>query len=53
MDEQRKNVIAYKSKLENENNIGDFVQNFWLKTTEFGDITIKSVGDFLIKFGYG
>jgi hypothetical protein len=32
---------------------GWFSIEFWLKTIEFGDITIKSVGDFLIKFGYG
>jgi hypothetical protein len=32
--------------LENENNVGDFIMEFWLKTIEFGDITIKSVGDF-------
>ncbi len=25
---------------------------FWLKTIEFDDITINSVGDFKIKFGY-
>ncbi len=34
------------------NNFADFIYEFWLKTIEFGDITIKSVGDFLIKFGY-
>jgi hypothetical protein len=32
--------------LENENNFGDFIMEFWLKTIEFGDITNKSVGDF-------
>jgi hypothetical protein len=32
--------------LENEKNFGDFIQEFWLKTNEFGDITIKSVDDF-------
>ncbi len=32
--------------LENENNFGDLIKEFWLKTIEFGDITIKSVGDF-------
>jgi hypothetical protein len=47
--------------------IGDFLNDFggwkmkiilvivfriWLKNIEFGNITIKSVGDFKIKFGY-
>jgi hypothetical protein len=32
--------------MENKKNFGDFKKEFWLKTIEFGDITIKSVGDF-------
>jgi hypothetical protein len=32
--------------LENEKNFGDCIYKFWLKTIDFGNITIKSVGDF-------
>jgi hypothetical protein len=28
-----------------------FYEGFWFKTIEFGDINIKSVDDFKIKFG--
>ncbi len=38
-------------RLENEKKFGDIKKEFCLKTIEFGDITIKSVGDFEIKFG--